>query len=81
MFDSKLNNHIVLETMTKNHRAESMKEAQQAQMLSEARLQRLTLLDRFLILIGGILIAIGKRLQERCALVMPQGTKPFPSKY
>ncbi len=81
MFDRQLNNQVVLERVTKDHREEIIREAHQAQILKEAFSQRVTLLDRFLIQIGGILIAIGKRLQERCVLVVPKGTKPHPSKY
>jgi hypothetical protein len=80
MFDRQLNNQVVLKMLTKNRREEILQETHQAQILKEALSQRLTLLDRFLIQIGGILIAMGKRLQERCVLVVPQGTKPHPSK-
>lgn len=80
MFDRQVNNQVILEIVSKNRREETMNEAHRARILNEAFPQRLTLLDRFLIQIGGILIAMGKRLQGRCVLVVPQGTKPHPSK-
>jgi hypothetical protein len=34
-----------------------------------------------LMVIGGILIAIGEKLQERCVLVMPHRTRAHSTKY
>jgi DNA invertase Pin-like site-specific DNA recombinase len=81
MLDYQLNNPVVLEKVSRWHRGRTMEVAQRDRVLEEAGVRRLTLMDQFLMHIGGMLITLGLKLQERCLLAMPQGTRPHPTKY
>lgn len=83
MLDRNLNNLPLLESINRAHHQELIRRTQQAQLrlLDEAKSIPLTLLDHILIRVGGTLITVGKKLQERYVLVMPHSTKVHPSKY
>jgi len=81
MLDNQLNNSIVLEKVTRFHRDQTMKVAQNSRALEEAGVRQPTLMDKLLLHIGGMLITLGLKLQERCLLAMPQDTRPHPTKY
>lgn len=81
MLDYQMNNPIVLEKVTRLHRDQTMEVAQNSRALEEAGVRQPTLMDRFLMNIGGMLITLGLKLQERCLLAMPQDTRPHPTKY
>jgi hypothetical protein len=81
MLDFQLNNPVTLEMINRFHREEIMEDAHRSRVLNEAGIRKPSLLDPVLMQIGGLLIALGLKLQARCLLAMPQSTKPHPSKY
>ena len=66
--------------MDRIRRNELMNDARQAHLRYLARPIRFTLLDRILVVLGGLLIAIGERLQRRCLLAISHGREAHPTK-
>jgi hypothetical protein len=81
MLDFQMNNLVILEKVNSIRRQETMETACRSRALSEAGIRRITLVDRILIHIAGMLIALGLKLQKRYLFTMPQNTRPHPSKY
>jgi hypothetical protein len=81
MLDYQLNNPVILEKVNRARRQEAMEAARRSRALIEAGIRRLTLVDRILIHVAGMLIALGLKLQKRYSFAMPQNTRPHPSKY
>lgn len=81
MLDFQMNNLVVLEKVSRARRQEAMETARRSQALIEAGIRQLTLVDRILLRIAGMLIASGLKLQKRYTFAMPQNTRPHPSKY
>ena len=81
MLDFQMNNLVVLEKVSRARRQEAMETARRSRALIEAGIRQLTLVDRILLRIAGMLIASGLKLQKRYTFAMPQNTRPHPSKY
>jgi hypothetical protein len=81
MLDYQLNNPVILEKVNRARRQEAMEAARRSRALIEAGIRQLTLVDRILIHVAGMLIALGLKLQKRYSFAMSQNTRPHPSKY
>jgi hypothetical protein len=81
MLDYQWNNFIAFEKVNRDRREEIMEDAHRSQLLSKAGIRQFTLVDRILVHVGGMLIRLGIKLQERCLFTLPQGSRPRPSKY
>ena len=66
MLDRQLNNPPLLVAINRAHHEELIRRTERGQLLDKTRSDRLPLVDHILMVAGGILIAIGEKLQERC---------------
>jgi hypothetical protein len=80
MLERQLNNLVLVDELDRVQRDEQMRGARQTRRLLETRALRLTLMDRFIVRLGGFLISTGKKLQARNVLMMPPGTNTHASK-
>jgi hypothetical protein len=81
MLDFQMNNVVVLEKVNSTRRQENIETARRSRALIEAGIRQLTPVDRILIHVAGMLIALGLKLQKRYTFAIPQNTEPHPSKY
>jgi hypothetical protein len=78
MIERLLNNLVLLDELDRVQRDERIREAGR---LYENGPFRPTLVDRFIVRLGGFLISTGKKLQERNVLMMPPGSNAHASKW
>jgi len=81
MLDRQLNNTPLLVAINRAHHKELIRKTERGQLLDKNKSDRLPPVGHILMVTGGILIAIGEKLQERCILVIPHRTRAHPSKY
>jgi hypothetical protein len=81
MLDRQINNLPLLVKTCRSHHEDLIRKTEHGQLLDKSKSDRLPPIDHVLMVIGGILIAIGEKLQERCILVMPNRTRAHSTKY
>ena len=81
MLDRQINNLPLLVEICRSHRESLIRNTERGQLLDMTKTDRLPPIDHFLMLTGGILIAIGEKLQERCVLIMPQRPRARSPRY
>jgi len=81
MLDRQINNLPLLVKTCRLHHEDLIRKTEYGQLLDKTKSDRLPTVDHILMIAGGILIAIGEKLQEHCLLVMPQRTRAHSTEY
>ena len=68
-------NQMIFTAVCKARQQDILAEAERDRLLLQVRPARIGLRERGLAGVGGLLISVGKKLQERYTLAMPQGSK------
>jgi hypothetical protein len=80
MLDRQINNLPLLVKTCRAHHEDLIKKTEHGQLLDKTKSDRLPPVDHVLMVAGGILIAIGEKLQERCILIISHRARAHSTK-